>query len=159
MSGLLLLLGGFLYLSTMQITLALTRLSRLLSFIVTTGDDILCLEVDDSAMLTWYVDAAFTVHADMRSYAGSVFTLGKGSIISRSSTQKRNAHNSTKSEMNGVDDKISKIMWTKKFVDHQGWTIKCDVIMKDNTSTIKLLNNGKESSGKEQDILMCDCFM
>ena len=52
------------------------------------------------------------------------------------------------SETNGVDEKISKIMLTKKFVDHQGWDIKCDVIVQDDTSTTKLLNNGRDSSGK-----------
>ena len=70
---LLLRLGGASYLSTMQIALALMRLSRLLSFIVTTRDDDLCLEVDDSKMLTWYADEAFSVHADTRSHTGSVF--------------------------------------------------------------------------------------
>ena len=79
------------------------------------------------------MDAAFAVHAGMRSHTGSIFTLGKGSIISGSSIQKRNARSSRESEINGVDDKIAKIIWTKKFVDHQGWDIKCNVIMQDNT--------------------------
>ena len=124
------------------------KLIKLLSFIVTTRNDALCLEVVDSKTLTWYVDAAFAVHADMRSHTGSIFTLGKGSIISGSSVQKRNARSSTESEINGVDDKIAKIIWTKKFVDAQDWGFKCNVIMQDNTSTIKLLNNGRESAGK-----------
>ena len=94
------------------------------------------------------MDAAFAVHADMRSHTGSIFTLGKGSINSGSSVQKRNARSSRESEINGVDDKIAKIIWTKKFVDAQDWGFKCNVIMQDNTSTIKLLNNGRESAGK-----------
>ena len=90
------------------------------------------------------------MHEDMRSHASSIFTLGKGSIISGSSIQKRNARSSRESEINGVDEKISNIKWTKKFVDHQGWDIKCNAIMQDNASTIKLLNNGRESSGKRR---------
>ena len=86
------------------------------------------------------MDAAFAVHADMRSHTGSIFMLGKGSIISGSSVQKRNARSYMESEINGVDDKIAKIIWTKKFVDAQDWGFKCNVIMQDNTSTIKLLN-------------------
>ena len=108
----------------------------------------LCLEVDESKTLTWYVDAAFAAHAEMRSHSGSIFTLGKGSIISGSSIQKRNVSTYRKSEINGADDTFSKIMWTKKLVDHQGWDTKCNVIVQDNTSTVKLLNNGRESSGK-----------
>ena len=45
-----------------------------------------------------------------------LFALEKISIISGSSIQKRNARRSTESEINGVDDKISKIVWTKKLV-------------------------------------------
>ena len=76
------------------------------------------------------------------------FTLGRGSILTGSSIQKRNARSSKGSEKNGVNDKISKIVWTKKFVDHQGWDIKCIIIFHHNTSTINLMNNDRESSGK-----------
>ena len=69
-------------------------------------------------------------------------------MISGSSIQKRNARSSKESEINGVDDNISKIVWTKKFVDHQGWDVKCNIMFQHNTSTIKLLNNGEKSSGK-----------
>ena len=84
----------------------------------------------------------------MRSHTGSIFTLGKGSIVSGSSIQNRNAPSSKESVMHGVDDKISKIVWTKNFVDHQGWDINCNVIFQDNASAAKLLNDGRESLGR-----------
>ena len=71
-----------------------------------------------------------------------------GSIISGSSIQKRNARSSNESEINRVDDKIAKIIWTKKVVDHQGWGTKWNVSIQDNTSRIKLLNTGRERAGK-----------
>ena len=39
-------------------------------------------------------------------------------------------------------------MWTKRFIEHQGFDIKLNIIYQDNESTIKLAKNGKESSGK-----------
>ena len=48
------------------------NLVKLLSFIVTTKDSTLCFKVYESKTLAWHVDAAFTVHADMRSCTGSV---------------------------------------------------------------------------------------
>ena len=74
------------------------------------------LEADDSQTLRWYVDAAFAVHADMRSHTGSTFTLGKGMIISDSTKQKVNSRSSTEAELIGVDDRISKILWAKRFI-------------------------------------------
>ena len=100
-----------------------SKLLKSSSFIVTTRDYVLCLEVDGRNTLFWCVDVAFSVHVDIRSYANSVFTLGKGPITSGSSIQKRNARRSAQSETNSVDDDISKLAWIK-FVDHQGWSAK-----------------------------------
>ena len=98
-----------------------------------TRDDILTLEGDNSQELKWYGDAAFVVHPDMKSHTGVVFTLGKGAIMSDST------------KLNGVDDKISKILWSKKFIEYQGFKVKVNMIYQDNTSTNILAQNGKAS--------------
>ena len=49
-----------------------TMIIILLSFIVTTIGDVLCLEVDDSKALTWCVDAGFVVHAHVRLHFGGL---------------------------------------------------------------------------------------
>ena len=119
-----------------------------MGFLKHTKDDVLTLEADDTQTLNWYIDAAFAVHPDMRSQTGATFTLGKGMIIVDSTKQKINSRSSTEAELNGVDDKIGKIMWTKKFIEEQGFKINMNVIYQDNTSTIKLAQNGKASSGR-----------
>ena len=121
---------------------------RTLGFLKETRDDILTLEADDTQILTWYVDAAFAVHPDMKSHTGMVFTLGKGAIISSSTKQKVNARSSTESELIASDDKLGKIISTKKFMEHQDFKVKVNLIYQDNTNTMKLQNNGKLSSGK-----------
>jgi hypothetical protein len=124
------------------------KLLRVLSFLKGTINDVLKLEADDTNTLTWYIDAAFAVHADMKSHTGAVFTMGKGAIIGSSTKQKVNSRSSTESELIGVDDKIAKILWTKRFLEWQDFQVKLNIIYQDNTSTIKLEENGKESSGK-----------
>ena len=47
-----------------------------------------------------------------------------------------------------MDDKIAKVIWTKKFIECQGFKVKLNIVYQDNQSTLKLANNGKESSGK-----------
>jgi hypothetical protein len=121
---------------------------RVMLFLKTTRNDLLTLEADDTQTLKWYVDAAFAVHADMRSHTGSTFSLGKGMIVSDSTKQKVNSRSSTEAELIGVDDRVSKILWTKRFIEHQGFHVKLNVIYQDNTSTMRLENNGKASSGK-----------
>ena len=58
-----------------------------------------------------------------------------------------NSRSSTEAELIGVDDKISKILWIKRFLEWQGFDVKLN-IYQDNTSTMKIENNGKVSSGK-----------
>ena len=53
-----------------------------------------------------------------------VFTLGKGAIISSSTKQKVNAISSTESELIASDDKLGKIISTKKFMEDQDLKIK-----------------------------------
>ena len=59
----------------------------------------------------------FVVYCDMKSHPGSTFTLGKGSISSSSTTEKINSRSSTEGELIGIDDKISKVIWTKNLIE------------------------------------------
>jgi hypothetical protein len=124
------------------------KLLRVLGFLKGTVEDVLTLEADDTNTLTWYIDAAFAVHADMRSHTGAIFTMGKGAIIGGSNKQKVNSRSSTEAEIIGVDDKIAKCLWMKRFLEWQGFKIRLNIVYQDNTSSIKLEKNGKESSGK-----------
>ena len=108
----------------------------------------LTLEADDNQALYWCIDASFSVHSDMKSHTGSIFTLGKGSISSSSTKQKVNSRSTTESELNGVEDKISKVIWTKKIIEAQFFKVKLNMIYQDNTFTIKLLNDCRLSAGK-----------
>ena len=121
---------------------------KLLGFLKGTIDEFLTIELNEEQVLKWYVDAAFAVHADMKSHTGAVLVMGKGGIICESTKQKVNSRSSTEAELIAVDDKIAKIMWTKHFIENQGFKIKINMIYQDNESSIKLEVNGKESSGK-----------
>eukprot|EP00957_Ditylum_brightwellii_P109153 8326460-Ditylum_brightwellii.AAC.1 len=51
------------------------KLLKMMGFLLYTINDKLILEADDSQTLTWYMDAAFAVHPDMKSHTGTTFTL------------------------------------------------------------------------------------
>jgi hypothetical protein len=119
-----------------------------MSFMKGTIDDVLTSEADDINTLMWYIDVAFAVHGDMKSHTEAVFTMGKGAIIGTSTKQKVNSRSSTESELIGVDDKIAKVLWMKRFLEWQDFAVKLNIIYQDNTSTIKLEVKGKASSGK-----------
>ena len=84
----------------------------------------------------------------MKSHTGSIFTMGKGAIVSDSTKQKVNSRSSTEAELNAIDDEIPKVVWSKRFMEAQGYPVECLIIYQDNTSTIRMAVNGKASSGK-----------
>ena len=106
------------------------------------------LDTNDSQTIQWHVDASFAVHNDFKSHTGITMTLRKGTITSVSTKQKANARSSTESELIGIDDGVAKILWTKLFIQCQGFFVKLNLAHRDNTSSLKLEENEKSSSGK-----------
>jgi hypothetical protein len=51
-------------------------------------------------------------------------------------------------EIIAVDDKIAKVLWMKSFLGWQGFNVKLNIIYQDITSSMKLEEIGKDSSGK-----------
>jgi hypothetical protein len=108
----------------------------------------LILSADDLQVIKWYVDASFAVHPDFRSHTGGVATFGKGAPYSMSRKQKLNTRSSTEAELVGADDMSTMILWTKLFMEAQGYEIKKNILFQDNKSAILLETNGKKSSSK-----------
>jgi hypothetical protein len=124
------------------------KLIHLLEYINATRADVLTLSVDDLSVVKWYVDASFAVHPDFKSHTGAVMTYGGGAVMAMSRKQKLNTRSSTEAELVGVDDAMTMILWTKLFLEAQGYRIDKNVLYQDNKSTILLAKNGKASSSK-----------
>ena len=75
------------------------KLRRMMEFLNKTKLDLLTIEANNYGKITWYLDAAFGVHNDLKSHTGAVMTLGKGCIQSISTKQKVNSRSSTEAEL------------------------------------------------------------
>jgi hypothetical protein len=124
------------------------KLNRIIKYLRGTRDLKLTLEADDTHVIKWWVDAAFAVHADMRSQTGMTMSLGKGSVYASSLKQKLNTRSSTEAELVGVDDAMGMVLWTRSFLEAQGYHVKDTKVYQDNQSAMLLENNGKRSSSK-----------
>ena len=100
------------------------------------------LSTDDLAIIKWYVDAAFAVHPNFKSHMGGNRTFGIGVVQSISQKQKLNMRSSTESELVGADNIAAQILWTKQFMEAQGYEIKKNIMYQDNKSAILLEENG-----------------
>ena len=75
-------------------------------------------------------------------------TMGEGAIQGNSSKQKLNTCSSCDAELVGNDDASTKILWTRLFLEAQGYKVRQNIVYQDNKSTIQLLKNGRRSAGK-----------
>jgi hypothetical protein len=76
-----------------------------------------------------------------------------GAVQSISRKQKLNTKSSTDSELVGVHVVSVMILWTKLFLEEQGYDINSTILYRDNKSAILLKTNCKKSSGKRTQAL------
>jgi hypothetical protein len=118
------------------------------------------ISADDLTVLKWYVDASFAVHNDYKSHTGMALQMGKGTVISASRKQKLNTKSSSHAELIGADDASTMILWTKLFLEEQGYSVNDNILYQDNKSAILLENNGAKSAGKRSRALnVCYFFL
>jgi hypothetical protein len=108
----------------------------------------LILEADNLHIIKWWVDASYAVYPDMKSHTGGMMTLGKGATYGTSTRQKINTKSSTEAELVGVNDVMPQVLWTKYWMEAQGYNIDENTIARDNQSLMLLENNGRASSSK-----------
>mmetsp|Transcript_59891 Transcript_59891/g.147173 ORF Transcript_59891/g.147173 Transcript_59891/m.147173 type:complete len:332 (-) Transcript_59891:884-1879(-) len=124
------------------------KLRRVICYLRSTVELVLTLQADHLNVFKWWVDASFAVHGDYRGHTGATATLGKGSIMSMSSKQKINTKSSTECELVGVDEAMARIIWTRYFIQAQGYDVDESIVYQDNKSAMLLENNGMMSSSK-----------
>jgi hypothetical protein len=124
------------------------KLGRCMKYLRGTIDMPLTMEADDLSIVKWWVDASYGVHPGMKSHTGDTMSMGKGSVYSRSTRQKLNTKSLTEAELVGVDDVMPQVLWTKYFLEAQGYKIDDSKIYQDNQSTILLAKDGSGSSSK-----------
>jgi hypothetical protein len=124
------------------------KLVKMMKFLKQTKDDCLTLQADGSNELKWYVDASFAVHPDYKSHTGGSFTMGKGTITHICRKQGMNTRSSTEAEIVAADEAVGPMLWTRRFLEHQGYPVKNNILYQDNRSAILLESNGRKSAGK-----------
>jgi hypothetical protein len=125
-----------------------SKMVHLMKYIRGTKDMPLILSANGSGILKWWVDGSFAVHPNMRGHTGGGLSMGRGFPITSSSKQKLNTRSSTESELVAVDDCMPAILWTRYFLEAQGYGVRENIIFQDNLSAMLLEKNGKFSSSK-----------
>ena len=115
------------------------KLRKLLGYLI--------LRADRVNVLKWWVDASYAAHDNMWGHTRGTMSMGKdgcGSIISISKKQKLNTKSSTEAELIGADDAMPQMLWTRYFLEAQGYGIDENILYQDNMSAMLLEKNRKK---------------
>ena len=122
------------------------KLKRLLRYLYGTLHLKLTLEISDTSIIKWWVDASHRVHDDCRGHSGAMMSWGKGTVISTSNKIKIATRSSTEDELVTLDAALLTILHARYFIEEQGYTVEQNIVYQDNQSTMRLAVNGILSS-------------
>ena len=92
----------------------------------------LILSIDKSENIKWYVDVAFVAHTDIRSHTGGLMSMSTGGVYVQSRKQKLNTNSSTESNIDGVDNVLTQVVYTHYLRKEQVYEIHYNIIYQDN---------------------------
>jgi hypothetical protein len=88
----------------------------------------------------------------MKGHTGGVIFAGEGAVYCKSSKQKLVTKSSTEAELVGLSEGLSQVLWTRNFLEAQGYKQSAATIFQDNKSAIILADKGKTSSQRTRHI-------
>ena len=101
--------------------------------------------------ITVYADASYAVHPDCKSHGGIVVYNNRGPVYVKCAKQKMVSKSSTEAELITLSDAVSLAAYNINFLKGQGYDV-CAELKQDNTSTIKLAENGRSNSDRTKHI-------
>ena len=125
------------------------KLKRVLQYLRGTIDLVLTLGADDILDMFAWVDVSYGVHSDCKSHTGGAVSWGWGVLLTMCKKQKLNTKSSTEGEIVGVSDFMPNIIWARMFLEAQGEVLKKNTLYQDNQSAMKIILNGRKSSGQK----------
>ena len=125
------------------------KLKRVLQYLKGTIDLDRIIGGDDIRKMKSWVDVSYGVHDDCKSHTGGCASFGWGVVSTMCKKQTLNVKSSTEGEVVGVSDFLPNMIWTRMFLQEQGFTLDDNTLYQDNQSAMKILLNGKKSAGKK----------
>ena len=124
------------------------KLRRVISYVNNTKHLYLTLSSSNTSIVKFWTDAAYGVRDDYKSQTGSALSFGRGVFMTKSTKQKINTKSATEAELIAASDMIPQLLWTRYFLESQGYNINEAILFQDNKSAILLETNGRASSSK-----------
>ena len=130
------------------------KLDRVLRYFNATSDlgVFLGTSKDNEFRVTCFADASHGIHQNGKSHSGIIISHGRGVILAKSMKQKIICRSSTESELVSLSDATSLAAYELQFMTSLGFQLGHAQLYQDNTSIIRMAQNGKSCSDRTKHI-------
>ena len=103
-----------------------------------------------SMELTYWIDAAYGLHDDMRGHSGILATFGYSNAptVAISGKIKIHTRSSSATELVALDKGLIHLLWHRQVAEFMGYPQNPAVVYQDNKSTIIVCESGQSKNGK-----------
>ena len=128
------------------------KLERVLMYLNLTADLGIVLRAEDGLQVRGHIDSSFAVYVDM-------VTVGQGPVSASSKKQTLVTKSSTEAELVAVSDMLYMVIWTREFLQAQGYEMGPAVIYQDNMSTIAMAKRGVSNPPRTRHVAIRHFFV
>ena len=108
--------------------------------------------------IRWWIDRSYIVLLDLKGHYGGMTLHGKGAAASKLIRHRINLRSYTESDIIGVGDHMTGVLWTLRFLGGQGFKVKNTIVYQDNQIAILMERNGKYLCGNKTCHIYMRCF-
>ena len=112
----------------------LEKLKRVLQYLRGTLDDVMRLGADSLFEMKTWVDASYAVHPIMKSHTGGCISFKIDVLLAMGTKQKLNTKRSTEAKVVGASDYLANCIWTRMFMEAQGYKMKVSRLQHEHNS-------------------------
>ena len=122
------------------------KIKRVLSLLKETIDNKIIIGSESLIDVYTCIDADYAFHGNMRSHTGGAISMGHIVLHKTLLVQMLNTKISTESETVGVSEYLPYNLWIMIFLHVRGYGILNNIVYQYNQSSIRMENNGSNSS-------------
>jgi len=122
------------------------KLFKVIKYLNGSKNIVMKLSFDTGIFVQASIDASHGVHHDFKGHTGCTISIGGGTVFASSSKQKLNSKSSFESELIGLSDRLPQVIWTRYWLQSQGYKVNPAKVYQDNMSTIAVIKKGKSTS-------------
>lgn len=129
------------------------KLTRVFNYLAASkGFGIVLRPGEGDVQVKGYVDASYATHPNAKSHTGVIIFLGSGPVYVRSTKQTLVTKSSAESELVALSEGVTYVIWSREFLQHQGYKMGPGLVYQDNQATMAMAKRGPTSSGNSRHI-------